>query len=38
MSPAPKPDYDKPRFAATVGDCEKLMDLKPLKSVIRAAD
>ena len=35
---SPKPDYDKPRFAATVGDCEKLMDLKPLKSVIRAAD
>jgi hypothetical protein len=34
----PKPDYDKPRFAATVEDCEKLMDLKPLKSVIRATD
>jgi hypothetical protein len=34
----PKPDYDKQRFATTVGDCEKLMDLKPLKSVIRATD
>ena len=35
---SPKSDYDKPRFAATVEDCEKLMDLKPLKSVIRATD
>jgi hypothetical protein len=35
---SPKPDYDKQRFAATVEDCEKLMDLKPLKSVIRATD
>jgi hypothetical protein len=34
----PKPDYDRPRFAATVEDCEKLMNLKPLKSVIRATD
>jgi hypothetical protein len=34
----PKPDYDRQRFAATVADCEKLMDLKPLKSVIRATD
>ena len=34
----PKPDYDRPRFAATVEDCEKLMDLKPLKSIIRATD
>jgi hypothetical protein len=34
----PKPDYDKQRFAATVEDCEKLMDLKPLKSVIRGTD
>ena len=34
----PKPDYDKARYAATVEDCEKLMDLKPLKSVIRATD
>jgi hypothetical protein len=35
---SPKPDYDKQRFAATVEDCEKLMDLKSLKSVIRATD
>jgi hypothetical protein len=35
---SPKPDYDKARFAATVEDCEKLMNLKPLKSVIRARD
>ena len=35
---SPKPGYDKQRFAATVEDCEKLMDLKPLKSVIRATD
>jgi hypothetical protein len=34
----PKPDYDRQGFAATVGDCEKLMDLKPLKSIIRASD
>ena len=34
----PKPDYDKRGFAAAVADCEKLMDLKPLKSVIRATD
>jgi hypothetical protein len=33
-----KPAYDKSRFAAAVEDCEKLMDLKPLKSVIRATD
>jgi hypothetical protein len=35
---SPKPTYDKQRLAATVEDCEKLMDLKPLKSVIRATD
>jgi hypothetical protein len=35
---SPKPDYDKQRFAATVEDCEKLMALKPLRSVIRATD
>ena len=34
----PKPAYDRQRFAATVEDCEKLMDLKPLKSAIRATD
>lgn len=34
----PKPGYDKTRYAATVEDCEKLMDLKPLKSAIRGTD
>jgi hypothetical protein len=34
----PKPDYDRPRFAASVEDCEKLMDLKPLKSAIRGME
>jgi hypothetical protein len=33
-----KPDYDKPRYAATMAECEKLMDLKPLKSAIRGTD
>ena len=31
----PKPDYDKPRYAEAIAECEKLMDLKPLKSAIR---
>ena len=30
-----KPDYDKPRYAATVADCEKAMDLKPLQTLLR---
>ena len=34
----PKPDYDKPQYAAAMGSCEKLMDLKPLKSAIRGTD
>ncbi len=34
----PKPDYDKPRYAEAIGNCEKLMDLKPLKSAIRGTD
>jgi hypothetical protein len=33
-----KPDYDKPRYAAAITECEKLMGLKPLKSVIRGTD
>ena len=33
-----KPDYDKPRYAAAMGDCEKLMGFKPLKSAIRRTD
>lgn len=35
---APKPDYDKPQYAAAMASCEKLMDLKSLKSVIRGTD
>ena len=35
---SPKPGYDRQRFAATVEDCEKLMDLKPLKSLIRGTE
>lgn len=34
----PKPDYDKPQYAAAMAACEKLMDLKPLKSGIRGTD
>ena len=34
----PKPDYDKPRYATAMAECEKLMDLKPLKSVLRGTD
>jgi len=30
-------EYDKPRYAAAIGECEKLMDLKPLKSAVRGA-
>ena len=33
-----KPDYDKPRYAAATAECEKLMNLKPLKSAIRGAE
>jgi hypothetical protein len=33
-----KPDYDKPRYATAMAECEKLMDLKPLKSAIRGGD
>ena len=35
---SPKPDYDKPQYAEAMAACEKLMDLKPLKSVIRGTD
>jgi hypothetical protein len=34
----PKPDYDKPRYAGAMAACERLMDLKPLKSGIRGTD
>jgi hypothetical protein len=30
-----KPEYDKQQYSVTIGGCEKLMDLKPLKSVLR---
>jgi hypothetical protein len=33
-----KADYDKPRYAIAITECEKLMGLKPLKSVIRGTD
>lgn len=32
---APKPDYDKAAYAAAIGECEKLMGVKPLASAIR---
>lgn len=35
---AAKPEYDKPQYAAAIAECEKLMDLKPLKSVIRGTE
>jgi hypothetical protein len=35
---SPKPDYDKPQYAEAIIECEKLMGLKPLKSVIRGTD
>ena len=33
-----RPDYDKPRYAAAIAQCEKLMNLKPLKSAIRGTE
>lgn len=33
-----KPEYDKPRYALLMAECAKAMDLKPLKSVIRATE
>ena len=35
---AEKPEYDKPQYASAVAACEKLMDLKPLKSAISGTD
>ena len=35
---AEKPEYDKPQYAAAMAACEKLMELKPLKSAIRGTD
>jgi hypothetical protein len=34
----PKPDYDRPQYAGAIAECEKLMDLKPLKSALRGTD
>lgn len=33
-----KPDYDRPRYAATIADCEKAMGLKPLQTLLRGND
>ena len=33
-----KPDYDKPQYAAAIAECEKLMDLKPLRTVLRGKE
>jgi len=33
-----KPDYDKPRYAEAMAECERLMDLKPLNSAIRGTE
>jgi hypothetical protein len=35
---AAKPDYDKPQYAAAIAECEKLLGLKPLKTLIRGND
>ena len=34
----PKPEYGKAEYADAMANCEKLMDLKPLKSAIRGTD
>jgi hypothetical protein len=34
----PRPDYDKPQYAAAVAACEKQMALKPLASAIRGTE
>ena len=34
----PKPEYDKAKYAGAMAECEKLMDLKPLKSAVRGTD
>jgi hypothetical protein len=35
---SPRQDYDKAAFATAVAECERLMDLKPLKSALRGTD
>ncbi len=34
----PKADFDRPKYATAIGECEKLMDLKPMASAIRGTD
>jgi len=34
----PKPDYDKQRYATAMAECEKVMNLKPVKSAIRGTE
>jgi hypothetical protein len=33
-----KAEYDKPRYAGAMAECEKLIGLKPLKSALRGTD
>jgi hypothetical protein len=33
-----KPDYDRAQYGSLMGECEKLMELKPLKSAIRGTE
>ena len=33
-----KPDDDKPAYAAAIGRCESALDLKPLRTLIRATE
>ena len=33
-----KPEFDRPRYATAMAECEKLMNLKPLRSAIRGTD
>jgi hypothetical protein len=33
-----RPDYDKASYASAIADCEKHLDLKPLKTILRGTD
>jgi hypothetical protein len=35
---APKPGYDQAAYAAAIGECERLMGVKPLASAIRGTE
>jgi hypothetical protein len=35
---SPKPEYDRPRYAGLMADCEKAMRIKPVNSVLRGTD